>query len=283
VSTATITPISPAGSGEGPEVEDTPGFPEDAGSVLDHFRDHEAEAIERRRREWGLQDAPKYVAPLNGRGDYLEVKWRLLWLRYADPRADVLTHLVKLGSGRAVFKAIVKLSAGGSATGWGDESSDDFRDFLEKAETKAVGRALGALGFGTQFSGLEYELAPAALADTPVEGFTLPGRGSQAPTPQAAPGGAGTFVRYKDTGRDNAGAEGRKDLPLTDPQCKLIYDLLLDVGMEREDLEEWIMELYGESPRPGLGVKPSKPEHLSRAQASDLIGHLQQRRRDRKA
>src|SRR3546814_7260726 len=38
------------------------------------------------------------------------------------------------------------------ATGYGSETPKDFGDYIEKAETKAIGRALGALGFGTQFT-----------------------------------------------------------------------------------------------------------------------------------
>ena len=33
---------------------------------------------------------------LNGRGEYLEVKWRLLWLRTEHPEAIIETELVKL-------------------------------------------------------------------------------------------------------------------------------------------------------------------------------------------
>ncbi|HKG29607.1 MAG TPA: hypothetical protein VKB01_10775, partial [Thermomicrobiales bacterium] len=37
------------------------------------------------------------------------------------------------------------------ATGYGSETASDFPDFIEKAETKAIGRALNALGYGAQF------------------------------------------------------------------------------------------------------------------------------------
>lgn len=95
-------------------------------------------------------DASKYLTDLNGK-DYLEVKWRLLWLRTEHPDAVVETELVKQGAGLALFRARVAIPGGGVATGWGSETADDFKDFIEKAETKALGRALAALGFGTQF------------------------------------------------------------------------------------------------------------------------------------
>ena len=65
---------------------------------------------------------------------------------------------------------MVSIPGGGSATGWGSESSGDFRDYLEKAETKAIGRALAALGFGTQFCpDFEFGAAAGRVVDSPVK------------------------------------------------------------------------------------------------------------------
>jgi hypothetical protein len=79
------------------------------------------------------------------------VKWRLLWLRTEHPDASIETELMKHDSGLALFRARVAVPGAGTATGWGSETADDFRDYIEKAETKALGRALAALGYGTQF------------------------------------------------------------------------------------------------------------------------------------
>jgi len=95
-------------------------------------------------------DASKYLTDLNGR-DYLEVKWRLLWLRTEHPDAVIETGLAKHEDGLALFRAQVCIPGGGQATGWGSETAEDFGDYIEKAETKALGRALAALGYGTQF------------------------------------------------------------------------------------------------------------------------------------
>ena len=95
-------------------------------------------------------DASRYLRKLNGK-DYLEVKWRLLWLRTEHPEAAISTELVKHEAGLALFRARVSLPEGGEATGWGSETSSDFSDYIEAAETKALGRALAALGYGTQF------------------------------------------------------------------------------------------------------------------------------------
>ncbi len=95
-------------------------------------------------------DASKYLTKLKGK-DYLEVKWRLLWLRTDHPDALISTELVRLEGGLAVFKSKVSIPGGGEATGWGSETTQDFEDYIEKAETKSLGRALAALGYGTQF------------------------------------------------------------------------------------------------------------------------------------
>src|SRR5262249_61697389 len=71
----------------------------------------------------------------------------------------------------AIFKARVSIPGGGSATGWGQEEAADFGDYLEKAETKALGRALAALGYGTQFTE-DFEFSTdeeQRVVDSPVE------------------------------------------------------------------------------------------------------------------
>ena len=97
----------------------------------------------------------EHLSKLRGKnGDYLEVKWRLVWFRDQCERGEIATQVVHLDleKGVAVFKATVSDGQGGIATGHGSETAKDFGDYLEKAETKAIGRALAALGYGTQFA-----------------------------------------------------------------------------------------------------------------------------------
>ena len=91
-----------------------------------------------------------HVPGRGGGADYLDVKWRLLWLRKEHPDAEILTELVQHDPQMAIFKATVTVPSGGKATGYGSETASDFPDFIEKAETKAIGRALNALGYGAQ-------------------------------------------------------------------------------------------------------------------------------------
>jgi uncharacterized protein YbdZ (MbtH family) len=97
-------------------------------------------------------DPTQYLSKFDGR-DYLEVKWRLLWLRSEHPDARMTTEIVQHNEegGFALFRAEVEVPSGGKATGWGSETVRDFHDYIEAAETKALGRALAALGYGTQF------------------------------------------------------------------------------------------------------------------------------------
>jgi len=97
-------------------------------------------------------DPAQYLSKFDGK-DYLEVKWRLLWLRSQYPDARITTEIVQHNeeNGFALFRAEAETPSGGKATGWGSETVRDFHDYIEAAETKAIGRALAALGYGTQF------------------------------------------------------------------------------------------------------------------------------------
>jgi hypothetical protein len=147
-------------------------------------------------RQGGFDPTP-YLRQLRGRGgggEYLDVKWRLLWLRKEHPDAEIVTELVQHDPQMAIFKATVTLPTGGKATGYGSETASDFPDFIEKAETKAIGRALNALGYGAQFGERGDEPASERPASPPAQRpVPLPRREQRAepravrPTAQAAP------------------------------------------------------------------------------------------------
>ena len=93
----------------------------------------------------------EHMMKLKGK-DYLEVKWRLVWFREEHPDYGIHTDLVELDEKHAIFRAMITDSTGRQvSSGTGSESIKDFGDYIEKAETKAVGRALAMLGYGTQF------------------------------------------------------------------------------------------------------------------------------------
>lgn len=188
-------------------------------------------------------EAGKYLTQIQGR-DYLEVKWRLLWLRTEHPDAAIETELVRDDGTTAVFKARVSIPGGGSATGWGQESYQDFGDYLEKAETKSLGRALAALGFGTQFC-QDFD-------------FGAADKGRVVDSPVAFNGG----------GQRRPGGPRPMDL-LTEKQLKAIYAIGHGRGLGEAEVAKRSQEAFGVA-----------PEQLERRDASTFIDQLKQGRPD---
>jgi hypothetical protein len=121
--------------------------------------------------------------------DYLEVKWRLVWFREKFPHGVIETEevCVDLERGYARYRAVVDDGEGGTATGYGTETAAGFADYVECAETRALGRALAALGIGTQFVGQdlsegEHIVDAPVVRAAPADGH---GTGASAPPPEA--------------------------------------------------------------------------------------------------
>lgn len=97
-------------------------------------------------------DPNDHLVTLKGKS-YLEVKWRLVWFRQEHPGHGVQTTIVHFDDKLAVVKATITDPNGiVLAQAHKQEQPQHFPDYLEKAETGAVGRALGYLGYGTQFA-----------------------------------------------------------------------------------------------------------------------------------
>jgi hypothetical protein len=97
----------------------------------------------------------RYLIKIKGGQYYLPVSARLIWFRDEHPDWSVETHPIQIDLEKriAVFQAIVRDAEGRLiATGTKMETGSDFNDFLEKAETGSVGRALAVCGYGTQFA-----------------------------------------------------------------------------------------------------------------------------------
>jgi hypothetical protein len=187
-------------------------------------------------------DPSRYLSQISGR-DYLEVKWRLLWLRTVHPDAAIETELVRDDGANALFRARVTLPSGGSSTGWGSESYQDFGDYVEKAETKALGRALAALGYGTQFC-QDFDFGAAErgrVVDSPVDIGRV--RGANAHGPRTA----------------------RAADPATERQVKAIYAIGRAGHLSDAEIAQRAQEQYGCS-----------PEQLERRDASNFIDALKQ-------
>jgi hypothetical protein len=209
-------------------------------------------------------DASKYLTNLNGR-DYLEVKWRLLWLRTEHPDAVIETELVKHGGGLALFRARAAVPGAGIATGWGSETADDFGEYIEKAETKALGRALAALGYGTQFCE-DFDFSAQSQRRSKRAAAAAQG-GPRRPPPADAerPVGATTRVVDSPVTPPNGLKVVRDGVPGATPsQIKAIYCIGRDQpALGEEGVEERSRSVFGRL-----------PAELSKRQASEFIDLL---------
>ncbi len=103
-------------------------------------------------------NASDHMRKLKGQ-DYLEVKWRLVWLRDEHRDWEIDTECQERDEEHAIFRAVIRDGEGRQiASAHGSETKRDFGDFFEKAETKAVGRALAYAGYGTQYVGEELDV-----------------------------------------------------------------------------------------------------------------------------
>lgn len=106
---------------------------------------------------------------LNLKGkDYLEVKYRLVWFREEHPQWSIETEFLSMDDRSACARAVVRDETGRIiATSHKAETAGNFPDFMEKAETGAIGRALALIGFGTQFCADELDEGD-RIVDAPV-------------------------------------------------------------------------------------------------------------------
>jgi len=100
--------------------------------------------------------------------DYLPVAARIAWFRKDHPYWSIITKAVQLADKAIVMKAIIKDMTGSIiATARKKGTEIGFPDYIEKAETGAIGRALAMCGYGT-LQAPEFDEQD-RLADAPVE------------------------------------------------------------------------------------------------------------------
>jgi len=218
-----------------------------------------------------------------GSKDYLPVQWRLVWFRSLCPQGTIDTEevevdldremeeeayvwnsekrrsekVIKRAKGYARFKATITDGKGGRATGTKSESCASFSDYIEKAETGAIGRALAALGYGTQFAPELNE--EHRIVDSPVERGSAPVEGSdngngRKVLASVRPAAAKSSGTANGNGYPAAAAEVAPDAAATEQQLSSIRKLCEHLGKS----------------------EPEHVESMSFAGAKELIGQLSQ-------
>lgn len=174
--------------------------------------------------------------------DYLEVKWRMVWFRSdnnENTKTVVLDKIIDLQNNFAYFELQVTDSKGNVEVGVGSETGEDFHDYIEKAYTKAYGRALAALGYGTQFAP-ELEEGE-RIADSPVD--------------------------HRDGNQfKNA---------MTDAQRRAIFAIYNSAGLTEEQMKEVIQERYQKVDSKSLNKQEASDliDYLNSIKEKDLTGN----------
>lgn len=100
--------------------------------------------------------------------DYLNVAQRLVWFREEKPNYGIETMLLEQNENFCLARAVIRDDKGTIlSTAHKTETPQGFPDFIEKAETGAIGRALALIGYGTQFCADELDEG-LRLADSPT-------------------------------------------------------------------------------------------------------------------
>lgn len=199
-------------------------------------------------------DVSKRLINLQGK-DYLEVKYRIVWMREEHPDWTITTEMIMADNTQAMFKASILDAAGRLiSTAHGTETPKDFKDYIEKAETKAIGRALAFAGYGTQFAPDLEE--GNRIVDSPVARLTKPN------------GPPATKLEVVDLAAKPAGKE------LEDALNFVPFRNGLDAGKSMRDVPTSKLEWLVNSERTSLSTKTkARLVLLSRKGISDADPH----------
>lgn len=109
-------------------------------------------------------DPREYIRQLEDGREYLDLKWRILWLRAQEPDASIESQIVVTSEDEVVCRTTISLRTGATVTAHGSASRSESDQPVEEAENRAMIRALAALGYGTEYADedeVPVELPPA--------------------------------------------------------------------------------------------------------------------------
>lgn len=142
------------------------------------------------------------IIQLKGK-DYLQVAYRVLWFRELHPDWSIETEIVYRDEKYAVVRATIRNEAGRiMAQAHKDCSLASFREFISKAETGAVGRALGLVGCATQFCTQDIDEEPEENDPASKDPNHYSGVDSGLERPKASPTIKNPFLEVKPTSSD---------------------------------------------------------------------------------
>lgn len=203
----------------------------------------------------------EYLTSIKGK-DYLEVKWRIVWFRSEHPDWTVKTDPVAIKDNFAIFKATILDESGREiATSHKMEDKSGFGDFIEKAETGAIGRCLALCGYGTQFSP-EIEEGD-RIVDAPIF--------KPSTSPQNAPT-ADSKTQDKPTPTQSATNDSRASGLITEKQINYVNKLHEELGWKSITAQAFLLKAFHKK----------KVELLTKQEASDWIEKLQNKIEDNK-
>lgn len=214
---------------------------------------------EQRSRPFNPNEHVVQIKTKNGLADYLPVQWRLVWFRTQCPDGSIETEpvqidldreteeegfawneekrrsekVIKRANGFALFRAVVKDGKGGVATGTKSEKAASFPDYIEKAETGAIGRALAALGYGTQFApelDEEHRIVDAPVNRNATSSSGNGGAENSLVTPITRTSAAKGTNKTSGNGQHAAVAEGASGVAATEKQLTSIRKLCEYLG-----------------------------------------------------
>ncbi len=183
------------------------------------------------------------------KSDYLNVQNRLIWFirdqrnlitaGLAQTSYVIQTELVEHDreAGWAHFKTYVRDVLGNEATMYGSESVSDFPDYIEKASTKSLGRALLLLGYGTAFTSEIDE--GERVVDAPVPRPASVAASRPAPAPATRPAAAAnTAPRATAPAARPAPVTSSAEALATDRQITSIRKLCAALGRPEPDVAD---------------------------------------------
>lgn len=185
--------------------------------------------------------------------DYLQVAHRLVWFREECKNWRIVTVPVKLDSDIAVFRAeIYEPGEAGEmiASAHKSENPKSFKNYIEKAETGAVGRALAFCGFGTQFcadeldEGDELADAPTGRAKIHTVLTTDPPQYQEGPPPDYDFGPTTEPMPPKKPAAFSPGAHPQIKAP-SPAQVKRLFAIAASAGWPNKDLKDYVKSTTG--------------------------------------